>query len=38
MAHEFTHHLEETAGLHTLDDKDMEFLRQALAEYREEEL
>ena len=38
VAHEFTHHLEETAGLHALDDKDMEFLRQALAEYREEEL
>ena len=37
VAHEFTHHLEETAGLHALDDKDLEFLRQALAEYREEE-
>ena len=33
VAHEFTHHLEETAGLHALDDKDMEFLREALAEY-----
>ena len=30
VAHEFTHHLEETAGLHALDDKDAEFLRQAL--------
>ena len=37
VAHEFTHHLEETAGLHQLDDKDLEFLRQALEEYREEE-
>lgn len=37
MAHEFTHHLEETAGLHALDDKDLEFLREALAEYGEEE-
>lgn len=35
VAHEFTHHLEETAGLHALDDKDLEFLRQALAEYGE---
>ena len=33
VAHEFTHHLEETAGLHTLDDKDFEFLQEALAEY-----
>ena len=33
VAHEFTHHLEETAGLHALDDKDLEFLREALAEY-----
>ena len=33
VAHEFTHHLEETAGLHALDDKDAEFLRQALEEY-----
>ena len=33
VAHEFTHHLEEIAGLHTLNDKDMEFLREALAEY-----
>lgn len=30
VAHEFTHHMEETAGLHALDDKDAEFLRQAL--------
>lgn len=37
VAHEFTHHLEETAGLHALDDKDLEFLREALAEYGEEE-
>ena len=29
FAHEFTHHMEETAGLHALDDKDAEFLRQA---------
>ena len=36
VAHEFTHHLEETAGLHALDDKDMEFLREALAEYGDE--
>ncbi len=36
VAHEFTHHLEETAGLHALDDKDLEFLREALAEYEEE--
>lgn len=35
VAHEFTHHLEETAGLHALDDKDLEFLREALEEYRE---
>ena len=33
VAHEFTHHLEETAGLHALDDADAEFLRQALEEY-----
>ena len=33
VAHEFTHHLEEAAGLHALDDKDLEFLREALAEY-----
>ena len=33
LAHEFTHHLEETAGLHALDDADAEFLRQALEEY-----
>ena len=37
VAHEFTHHLEETAGLHALDDKDAEFLREALAEYEDEE-
>ena len=34
VAHEFTHHLEETAGLHALDDKDAEFLRQAMEQYR----
>ena len=34
VAHEFTHHLEETAGLHALDDADAEFLRQALEEYQ----
>ena len=33
VAHEFTHHLEETAGLHTLDDKDFAFLQEALSEY-----
>ncbi len=33
IAHEFTHHMEETAGLHALDDADAEFLRQALEEY-----
>ena len=32
VAHEFTHHLEETAGLHALDDKDLEFLWEALEE------
>lgn len=37
VAHEFTHHLEDTAMLHALDDADAEFLRQALAEYEEEE-
>ena len=31
LAHEFTHHLEHMGGLHALDDKDAEFLRQALA-------
>ena len=36
VAHEFTHHMEDTAGLHALDDKDAEFLRQALEEYGEE--
>lgn len=30
LAHEFTHHLERIGGLHALDDKDAEFLRQAL--------
>ncbi len=37
VAHEFTHHMEETAGLHALDDADAEFLRQAMEEYGEEE-
>ena len=35
VAHEFTHHLEETAGLHALDDKDLEFLQQALEDSQE---
>ncbi len=33
VAHEFTHHMEETAGLHSLDDRDAEFLREAKKEY-----
>lgn len=33
VAHEFTHHMEDFAGLHALDDKDAEFFRRA----REEE-
>lgn len=33
VAHEFTHHMEETAMLHALDDKDEEFLEQALKKY-----
>ena len=32
VAHEFTHHMEETAGLHALDDKDAELLRRAMEE------
>lgn len=36
IAHEFTHHMEDTAMLHALDDKDAEFLRQALEEYSNE--
>lgn len=36
VAHEFTHHLEDTAMLHALDDADAEFLHQALAEYEQE--
>lgn len=36
MAHEFTHHLEDTAMLHALDDADAEFLHRALAEYKQE--
>ena len=36
LAHEFTHHLEDTAMLHALDDADAQFLRDALAEYQEE--
>ena len=35
VAHEFTHHMEETAGLHALDDKDLAFLKQALEEYQD---
>lgn len=35
VAHEFTHHMEDTAGLHALDDKDEEFLRQAMEEQRD---
>ena len=35
VAHEFTHHMEDTAMLHGLDDKDAEFLRAALEEYGE---
>ena len=37
VAHEFTHHMEETAGLHALDDKDAEFLRQAREIYGDTE-
>lgn len=33
VAHEFTHHMEGSAGLHALDDKDAEFLRQARETY-----
>ena len=33
VAHEFTHHMEQAAGLHALDDKDLAFLRQAMEEY-----
>lgn len=36
VAHEFTHHMEDAAMLHTLDDRDAEFLRNALAEYEEQ--
>lgn len=35
VAHEFTHHMEESAGLHALDDKDHAFLQQALEEFKE---
>ncbi len=35
VAHEFTHHMEETAGLHALDDKDMEFLQEAMKDYED---
>ena len=35
LAHEFTHHLEDTAMLHALDDADAQFLRDALAEYQD---
>ncbi len=37
VAHEFTHHMEETAGLHGLDDQDMEFLQEAIARWKEGE-
>ena len=37
IAHEFTHHMEDTAGLHALDDKDAEFLEWALEEYGDAE-
>ncbi len=37
VAHEFTHHMEETAGLHHLDDKDQAFLEEAEAYYRDGE-
>lgn len=37
VAHEFTHHMEETAGLHGLDDQDMEFLQEAMARWKEGE-
>lgn len=36
LAHEFTHHLEDTAMLHGLDDADAAFLQEALAEYESE--
>ena len=37
LAHEFTHCLEDDAGLHTLDDKDAQFLREALEALDDEE-
>ena len=37
LAHEFTHHMEESAGLHALDDADLAFLQEALEEYVGEE-
>ena len=33
LAHEFTHHMEETAGLHALDDRDAEELEEYRWEY-----
>ena len=36
VAHEFTHHMEESAGLHALEDKDREFIRQAREAYEKE--
>lgn len=36
VAHEFTHHMEDTAMLHALDDKDAEFLRQAMEQYEDQ--
>ena len=32
LSHELTHHMEGRGGLHALDDKDAEFLRQAMEE------
>lgn len=37
LAHEFTHHMEETAMLHALDDKDEEFLRRVMEQYGDQE-
>ena len=37
VAHEFTHHMEDTAMLHDLDDADAEFLRQAMELYGDQD-
>ena len=37
VAHEFTHHMEDTAMLHDLDDADAEFLRQAMEFYGDQD-